>query len=316
VANAHAKRTALTRSKRPLPSWTTLSKRARRVVIWSAVGVLALLALAGSLVYTEQSYFCPTCHEMDPYYQGWTAGPHATKAGCVDCHVDAGILAHLAHKPIALKEVWDHFFATNRFPNFTVDVPNSRCVACHQTVPEKQGALFSHAKHATKALCKDCHSQTGHIVTLAALDAAGILKPGARAPVPGGATPSSAPGHKRVVCQDCHDQATMRCSACHQPPHEDRGECSNCHRPGDTFVAIHPAGTDCGTSGCHTPPASHFGNDCAACHKLGTPFAQATFSHPARVGDHSYRAFPCVKCHPAGYTTSYCSCHNGHPPND
>jgi hypothetical protein len=257
---------------------------------------------------------------MSPYYDAWATGPHATSAQCVDCHVDPGVIAHLAHKPIALKEVWNHFFSDNRFPNFNVDLPNSRCQneSCHKTIPEKTGSLFSHAAHATKALCKDCHAQSGHLVSTAALDAAGVLKQGATAPVPGGLTPSSVPGHKKVVCQECHDQAKMKCSSCHQPPHEDKGECSNCHVVGDTFVAGHPGGsnTACGTSGCHKPPANHFGADCASCHKPTVPFAQATFSHPARVGDHSYRAFPCVKCHPSGYTTSYCSCHKGNPPSD
>ena len=281
------------------------------MVIWGAVAAVLLVVITGSLLYTEQSAFCPWCHEMSPYYQAWSGGPHAKSAQCVDCHIDAGVVAHLAHKPSELQELWSHFFVDYRFPNFNVDVPNSRCVRCHATVPDKSGSLFSHAKHEKQATCKVCHAQAGHTVTLAALDAAGILKSGAKAPTPGGMTPSSITGHKKVICQDCHDQAKMKCSSCHQPPHEDRGECSNCHNVGATFVAGHPAGTNC--QDCHKPPANHFGSDCAGCHTPGVPFASATFSHPST--HHNYRKFACVKCHPNGYSTSYCSCHKGNPPN-
>jgi nitrate/TMAO reductase-like tetraheme cytochrome c subunit len=330
-------------------------KRRRKILVWSAGLVLVLVAIAGSLVYTEQSSFCPTCHEMRPYYTAWQAGGHARSAQCVDCHVPPGIIAHLAHKPAALKEVWDHFFADSRFPNYSVEMPDARCTACHTTVPAKIGALFSHKLHETKAHCKDCHATTGHLVSLQALADAGILKSGATGPmVPTGQTPSRAPGHIRVVCQDCHDQAHMRCSACHQAPHDPRGECSKCHKPGTKFVFVHPAlaaGTDCGAchrkpaghlkvtgacvtchkspsggwtfshpaSGsacqdCHTPPANHFGVPCSQCHTPGVAFANTVFTHPSNTGAHTYRSFPCVKCHPNNYTTASCTCHGGSPP--
>jgi hypothetical protein len=127
-----------TTAETPKPSGG--KKRARRLVTWGAAGVIVVLLLVGSLVYTEQSSFCPTCHEMGPYYTAWKTGPHAKDASCVDCHVDAGVIAHLVHKPTALKEVWDHFFADNRFPNYTVDVPNSRCIRCH---PSDRGPLLA-----------------------------------------------------------------------------------------------------------------------------------------------------------------------------
>lgn len=287
----------------------TANVRARRIVIWGAVAAIAAVVLTGSLVYTEQSSFCPTCHEMKPYYQAWQASGHATSASCVDCHVDPGVIAHLAHKPIALKEVWDHFFSNSKFPNYTVDIPNSRCLGCHPKVPNKAGSLFSHSEHAGRAKCKSCHAQTGHTVSLASLAAEGVLKTNATTPTVPGMNPSSISGHIKIVCQECHDQAKMKCSSCHQPPHESRGECSNCHRPGTAFVASHPLDTDCAK--CHKAPAKHFGNDCAACHTPGVPFAQATFSHPRNTGEHSYRSFACAKCHPKNYTTAYCTCHPG-----
>lgn len=285
-------------------------------LIWGGVAIVVLAALAGSIVYTERPSFCPTCHEMRPYYAAWQSGGHATRAWCVDCHVDPGVFARILHKPLELREVWDHFFADPRFPNYSVDVPNVRCTrdGCHPTVAARSNSTFSHAQHATRAKCQQCHATAGHVVTLAALQAEGTLKAAATTPpVPGGLVPSAAAGHKPVSCQKCHDQANMKCSQCHQAPHEPRGECSACHQPGANFTFVHGAkGSDC--SQCHAPPANHFGPDCSACHSPDVPFKNTVFNHPARIGDHSFRSFPCVKCHPTGYTTSSCTCHGGRAP--
>ena len=327
--------------------------RSRRAwITGSVVGAVLLALLGGSLVYTERSSFCPACHEMQPYYTAWQASGHASEAQCVDCHVDAGIIAHLAHKPTALKEVWDHFTKDNRFPNYSVAVPDGRCVRCHPKVVKKIGARFDHALHEKKGRCQDCHAITGHLVTLEALRTAGILKEGAGMPaIPTGATPSTAAGHKKVVCQQCHDQAKMKCSQCHQAPHDDRGECSDCHKTGEKFVFVHPSTavdcaschkkpakhpattascTTCHSGGgkswafvhpkstkcadCHKAPANHYGTDCTRCHKTTVPFANATLNHP-RTAEHSYRSFACVKCHPSGYATASCTCHGGRPPS-
>lgn len=286
-----------------------------RLAIWAAIGVVLLLAVAGSLVYTEQSSFCAVCHEMRPYYTAWQAGGHATRADCVDCHIDPGVVAHIAHKPSELVELWDHFFADSRFPNYGVDVPNRRCVRCHATIKIKTKSTFSHKDHEKRGTCQACHATTAHTVSLASLQAEGVLKSGATAPpIPGGLKPSSIASHKVVVCQKCHDQAKMKCSQCHQAPHEVKGECSNCHAPGSQFAFVH-GGSGAACSECHTPPANHFGTDCAACHSVSVPFKNARFTHPS-TGEHNYRKFACVKCHPKGYTTSSCTCHGGKAPSD
>ena len=325
----------------------------RRLVLWGTVAVVLLIVIAGSFVYTERSAFCPACHEMTPYYTAWQASPHGEKAQCVECHVDSGLVAHLAHKPTALKELWNHFTKDNRFPNYSVEVPDRRCTGCHPTVDKKIGSRFSHVLHQEKARCQDCHATSGHEVSLDALRSAGILKVGAgTAPVPTGATPSVAPGHKTVVCQECHDQAKMKCTQCHVAPHDPRGECSVCHAAGDAFVFVHPtssvecgschkksskhpktsaacttchdsagktwafvhpAGTDC--KGCHTPPAKHYGMACARCHSPKVAFSKAVFRHTGNTGEHSYRSFACVKCHPSSYAKASCTCHGGSPPS-
>jgi nitrate/TMAO reductase-like tetraheme cytochrome c subunit len=186
-------------------------KRPRNIrrILLIAIAAVLVLGVVGvaAAVYTERPQFCPTCHEMGPYYDAWAVGPHKD-ATCIDCHVDRGIINHGLHKFVALEELWHHFTRDNVFPSYDVVLPNSRCVACHETVKDTLGAKFSHKVHEGKAQCKDCHVTAGHLVTLAALDREGILKPiGAEPPIPKGMTPSTAPGHIKVACQRCHDQA-------------------------------------------------------------------------------------------------------------
>jgi nitrate/TMAO reductase-like tetraheme cytochrome c subunit len=321
----------------------------KRILLIAVVALVILIpVIAGSMIYTERSQFCPVCHEMSPYYDAWAAGPHKN-APCIDCHVDPGVVNHGLHKFVALKELWDHFTTKPVFPNYTVELPNARCVACHDKVKDTLGAKFSHALHATKAQCKDCHTTVGHLVTLAALDKAGVLKAAAtEPPTPKGITPSVAKGHIAVACQRCHDQAKMKCALCHKAPHEVKpGECSDCHNPGPKFVFVHstdpacakchkapakhfagecaschkagktwtfshPTSTACAT--CHKAPANHFGTGCASCHRVGVAFKNATFRHPGNTGEHSYRSFACAKCHPKGYGSASCTCHGGKAP--
>lgn len=328
-------------------------RRIWSIAMWVVAGVIVVAALAGFTAFSETSGFCPTCHEMEPYYAAWKTGPHSATAECVDCHVDAGLVAHIAHKPSELVEVYDHFFADKRYPNYNVDLSNARCLRCHPRVEIRNGSRFSHALHETQAQCKECHATTGHEVSLESLRAAGVLKSEATTPpVPAGMRPTIAAGHKVVVCQKCHDQAKMKCSACHAAPHESRGDCTNCHQPGDRFVFVHPVtGADCsrchqmpanhpsakgacatchqqpGTgwafkhpvsstdcAACHQPPAPHFGPACASCHSPRVPFAQATFNHPSNTGEHDWRSLPCARCHPDGYTSVSCTCHGGKAP--
>ncbi len=243
------------------------SRRGRPIAWWGGIALVVLVVLAGSSVYTDQSSFCPWCHEMRPYYDAWRAGPHATAAQCVDCHVDPGIVADVEHKAVALKEVWDHFFGTPRFPDYPVDVPNARCERCHASVPQKAGDLFSHAFHASKATCRDCHATAGHQVALSSLASAGVLRP---AVVVSGGSQAASAAHSPVVCRDCHDLSVMKCTSCHQAPHEPLGVCSNCHSPSGGFGFTHPtlaSAPSCGD--CHALPAEHIAvtMPCATCHR-------------------------------------------------
>jgi nitrate/TMAO reductase-like tetraheme cytochrome c subunit len=319
------------------------------------VAIVLLFALVGGLLVaaraTDASSFCMTCHEMAPYNEAWAAGPHA-RVECVECHVAASTMNRLAHKFVALGEVRAHLFGDPRFPMGGISVPDSRCVPCHRSIEATApaGSRFSHALHASKARCWECHTTTGHAVSLDALRAAGVLAPDAT-PTPAavagtrGGTPIT--GHVRTTCIRCHDQSRMACATCHKAPHKDRGACTTCHRPGKAFAFVHPTSGDCAgchkpkhaprgactqchrvgakwtfyhpastaCASCHKPPANHYGSDCVRCHKPSVPFARTVFRHPSTGAPHGYRSFPCSNCHPSGPPAVSCTCHGGGRPS-
>jgi cytochrome c nitrite reductase small subunit len=252
------------------------------------VGILLVVGLAvfvGTAQATDSSWFCVTCHEMQPYYDAWSQGHHRTQAQCVDCHVDAGVGPRLVHKFYALAEVWSHFTKTPAYPlPAPAPVPDSRCIRCHPTVTVRgMPVSFSHAQHAEQGPCQMCHATTGHDVTARALRSAGIWSPANAAlrarSAPASAAPGSGradlPGHISVACSRCHGMAAMGCAACHAAPHEPRGDCAQCHQPGARF----------------------------------------TFSHPQQTGMENWQSIDCKRCHPVSYRQVSCTCHGGGRPS-
>lgn len=193
------------------------TRRNRRLIIWGSVGFVLLAILVASWIYTEQSPFCNTCHEMKPYYSAWLASKHGEKAECVQCHVDPGFIGSALHKPQALKEVWNHWFNPQTFPRYKHDVPAKRCTQCHEDIEEPTAYKFSHAKHAERAKCQGCHRTTGHNVSFEALQAEDSFNSEITTPsiAPKNWTPSAAPNHPYTICQECHDMAREQCIDCH-----------------------------------------------------------------------------------------------------
>ena len=293
--------------------------RGYKVWVWIAVvAVLGIVAFFPVAIATDRSTFCRTCHEMVPYYDAWAAGPHAQDAQCVECHVDPGLPARFAHKFVALGEVVAHFSGDTSFPRATPpDVPDARCIRCHDALPKTTDRGFSHEVHAEKGQCVTCHAATGHDVTTEALKAAGIFnasvetttKPGEFATVDGGA--ANIKGHIKVACSRCHDMAKTGCPRCHKTDsakHPWKGDCTECHKAGEKFAFTHPGAADC--ERCHKPGDKHFkpaSGKLAACKTCHTETSgDWKFNHPNSRAD-------CAGCHkaPAKHYAGQCSeCHH------
>lgn len=304
----------------------------KRVWIWLGVAVVMLALIAGAMVYTERPAFCPTCHEMVPYYDAWAQGPH-DDTSCMDCHVEAGLTNRLAHKFVALQEVWSHFTTTLSYPAYGAEVPDHRCTRCHETVADPAEPLpgFKHAEHAAAAACQECHPRTGHAVTFGALAQAGVLS-SAYTDRPAeeltgqirlaDQAPGPPVGHEPVSCAACHAMDKAGCGYCHDKPKDHIATdlpCARCHRGGASFEGAkfdHAGATDCAK--CHKPPANHYtGAKCTGCHKTSVAFAKTVFRHPGNTGEHSYKSFPCADCHPKGYGSASCAkCHRGGVPQE
>jgi nitrate/TMAO reductase-like tetraheme cytochrome c subunit len=235
---------------------------------------------------------CVACHQPGPR---WSFS-HPSSGDCASCHeapakhfVTACASCHSPGVPFA-QAVYKH--SSKACANCHEAPANHRsgaCASCHT----KAGASWAFT-HPNKSSCASCHAAPG--------------------------------GHNRKVgCGSCHrigvpfKQGSYRhtsssCASCHRAPsgHVRTVSCATCHRRrGVSWAASHPASARCAS--CHKAPASHFGTSCSSCHKPLVSWSRATFNHP-RAGEHSYRSFACVKCHPSGYTSHNCTCHGGRPP--
>jgi nitrate/TMAO reductase-like tetraheme cytochrome c subunit len=274
-----------------------------RVLIAIGIAVAMLLLLDGVVLVTDEPRFCATCHEMRPHYNAWLQGSHKGLA-CVDCHLDPSLSGRIAHRCPSASQLVTHLLGKASLPLPTPPhMPAKRCADCHKRLPAKTKHGFQHTVHA-KTLCVECHPDTGHVVTVEALKAAGVYPkdpklqiPVARMTLRPGDGAANLQGHVRVRCSTCHDMGLTRCSACHKARHKRNAnlgsDCAACHGPGSGFAFIHPAATSqCKT--CHTVPSDHKSvksNVCASCHIR--PGVSWVSSHPGGAAARR----PCESCH-------------------
>ena len=170
--------------------------------------------------------------------------------------------------------------------------PQRTLHALSQHSPPTTEGGFSHKIHAEKGTCATCHPATGHDVTAAKLQAAGIFNasvkrtalPGEFATVDGGQ--ANIKGHKKVPCSRCHDMAKTGCARCHKPKsgtkHPWKGECTQCHETGNEFAFKHPTSTTAQSAmSPGTSTSSPYRGSCDACKTCHpTPGDDWKFSHP------------------------------------
>lgn len=139
--------------------------------VLSVVAVL-LVAVIGTVEYSESPTFCNSCHIMGPYYQAWKDSKH-NKVACVQCHYPPADAQTLLWKKFqALSQVAKYVTRTYSSKPFA-EVDDASCLrsGCHSTrlldgkVVAKNGVLFDHRPHLTEVRrgrqlrCVSCHSQ-------------------------------------------------------------------------------------------------------------------------------------------------------------
>jgi hypothetical protein len=237
---------------------------------------------------------CERCHpSVEVKRANFSHDLHAKKATCQQCHFSTGhnvtvadLKAAGVHNPSV--EVTRAAFPVAVVNGGSANIPGHvavPCSRCHDMA--KTGCPACHTpprKHPLQAKgrpCELCHAA--------------------------GAKFAFAHPATDQKCTDCHKAPAAR-----HPKNAAGQPCQLCHtKAGASWKFAHPGlSADC--SKCHQPPANHYPPPCASCHRsLGVTWA---FSHPS-AGEHSYRSFPCTKCHPSGPPRVYCTCHKGNPPS-
>lgn len=143
-------------------------KKFKTIIIVSGLLIFALLSL-GAVKYTSDTVFCNSCHEMNPAYAGWNYNIHQ-QIHCYECHTDEGFAAKLKVKANGLKEVYLHFTQEVNMDEVKSDVPEHRCIKCHDfTQKDKYSERVAnfHTQHqGFKFDCITCHSGAGHSINM------------------------------------------------------------------------------------------------------------------------------------------------------
>lgn len=178
-----------------------------------AILTLAGIAAAVVLVFQVAFYFvsarselCGTCHIMTPYLEMWRASSHRDVA-CVECH---------SEYRYALSRVWVKYALGIYTTQLRAEVPDARCLACHQHQDLDTDEMFlknihfSHQGHmgemrrGKRLHCTSCHTGSAMAGTSIAQREHVVLQ--------------------EQVCFTCHfkgaeaGQAATGCLVCHGPP--------------------------------------------------------------------------------------------------
>ncbi len=132
--------------------------------------MLLIVGGVGSVELTSQSWFCSSCHIMEPYYASWKHGPHKD-IECIKCHIEPGVDGFLAAKFNGLGQVVDDVLnRTSTKPSASVSELSCTRSGCHslETLLKKEvntGKFrFRHDKHigaqhlGVEISCGTCHS--------------------------------------------------------------------------------------------------------------------------------------------------------------
>jgi nitrate/TMAO reductase-like tetraheme cytochrome c subunit len=143
----------------------------KRAVRWGIGGGIAFVV--GSVLTVEatsKSWFCNSCHVMEPFYDSWKTSAH-DDVECVKCHITPGAQNFLSAKLNGLGQVVDDVLnRTSNKPSAAVSQMACLRSGCHsvETISshklETEKFRFSHAAHIDQEhlgvpiSCTTCHS--------------------------------------------------------------------------------------------------------------------------------------------------------------
>ena len=281
--------------------WQRFRPRGRRKRILLAGLILLPILGIGSAELTSQSWFCNSCHIMNPYYASWQHGPHKG-VECVKCHISPGLDNFLAAKFNGLGQVVDDvLYRTSSKPSASVSQLACTRSGCHSIEKVRNTAKvtgtykFRHDKHldlefaGVKLACGTCHShikgdQHFEVNKEVCINCHLIQNgPVMAVPVPEGSPPVKQP-MIRMVVREGH--TTMGADAPPKPeiPGAKKlppNACTTCHEPPKGIIERNGLKID------HAQYLS-YGAACESCHRSAT-------ATPEPIADSR-----CLECHNFG----------------
>jgi nitrate/TMAO reductase-like tetraheme cytochrome c subunit len=145
--------------------------RKRRLLKRAAIGgVLMVVFMVASVEISSQSWFCNSCHIMNPFYSSWKSDPHSD-VHCVECHIAPGVDSFIMAKLNGAGQVVDDVLnRTSTKPSASVSAMACLRSGCHAVerlvtqAPKNDTFKFSHEQHVDKEYygldikCTTCHS--------------------------------------------------------------------------------------------------------------------------------------------------------------
>ncbi len=144
---------------------------------WTILGTIGFVIFNIITVeFTSQSFFCNSCHIMNPFYDSWKVSKHAD-VECIKCHIPPGVNSYAMAKLNGLGQVVDDLLhRTSTKPSAAVSVFSCTREGCHNLNKMKEDDLlanrnsndrpylFNHEQHVDKSVldihmnCTTCHS--------------------------------------------------------------------------------------------------------------------------------------------------------------
>lgn len=285
---------------------------------WVIRGVIAMVVLMPVTVeLTSQSWFCNSCHIMNPYYASWHTGPHK-EVECVRCHIPPGMGNFVTAKLNGAGQVVDDVLdRTSGKPS--AHVPDSSCLrsGCHNIdyIRAKKvnngHFLFDHGKHVGREYkgieihCTTCHAHVkgnNHFeVNTNACVTCHLLYPQKAAKPVQMASDAPASGAKvqpAVLVQAPAAAAgkapSSQCRTCHDPPAREimHNGLKVVHTD---FISFGAACESC-HSGVTEKPAPIRDEKCFSCHEFGME-RMTNVQDMHRVHSSGKHKVECFSCH-------------------